>query len=382
MEFDLVFEGGGAKGLAFVGALQAFERHGHTPRRVIGTSAGSITALLVAAGYNAAECMAAINERLPDGQSRFTSFLQVPVIDENFQVNDSLRSWIITDLDNPMIPNMIEPVFDRLIEGLLKKNLTKHLISLLEHGGWYIGDNLMAYLIEKLDLDGRNLSGSTLQEFFERTGKDLSVVATDTTGKEMLVLNRHTAPNCPTTWAVRMSMSCPLVWQEVIWRQEWGTYRGRDLSGHTVVDGGLLSNFPIQLFVSNDSEVQEIMGRESMSENVIGLLLDDTIDVPGAEGTQKIASGAPSFIERSDVLEEMSLRLQGMAETMLSAHDKSVVEAHKYMVCRLPAKGYGTLEFELTSERMTPILKAGEAAMENHLQERNAREREMAANLV
>jgi NTE family protein len=92
LEFELVFEGGGAKGWAFVGALQAFERHGHTVQRVIGTSAGSITALLVATGYNADECMATINEHLPDGRSRFTSFLQVPVIDENFQVNDSLRS--------------------------------------------------------------------------------------------------------------------------------------------------------------------------------------------------------------------------------------------------------------------------------------------------
>ena len=57
---------------------------------------------------------------------------------------------------------------------------------------------------------------------------------------------------------------------------------------------------------------------------------------------------------------------------MLGAHDKSVVEAHKYMVCRLPAKGYGTLEFELTPERMAPILKAGEEAMEAHLQARSA----------
>ena len=372
MEFDLVFEGGGAKGLAFVGALQAFERHGHTVRRVIGTSAGSITALLVAAGYNAEECMAAINERLPDGRSRFASFLQVPVIDENFQVNDSLRSWIMTEMDNPMIPNMIEPVIDRLIEGLLQKNVARHLISLLEHGGWYIGDNLLAYLVEKLDLGGRNLSGSTLSEFYERTERDLSVVATDTTGKEMLVLNRHTAPTCPTVWAVRMSMSCPLVWQEVIWRPEWGLYRERVLSGHVVVDGGLLSNFPFRLFVSNESEVQEVMGSDSTSAHVIGLLLDDGLEVPGAQGTRKIASGAPSFLERSDVLEEMALRLQGMAETLLGAHDKSVIEAHKYMVCRLPAKGYGTLEFELTSERMAPILKAGEMAMEMHLQERFA----------
>jgi hypothetical protein len=30
MEYDLVFEGGGAKGILFVGALQEFETRGHT----------------------------------------------------------------------------------------------------------------------------------------------------------------------------------------------------------------------------------------------------------------------------------------------------------------------------------------------------------------
>ena len=58
------------------------------------------------------------------------------------------------------------------------------------------------------------------------------MVATDTTGKEMLVLNRHTAPDCPTVWAVRMSMSIPLVWPEVVWQDEWGIYRGQSISGH------------------------------------------------------------------------------------------------------------------------------------------------------
>jgi predicted acylesterase/phospholipase RssA len=70
MEYDLVFEGGGAKGLAFVGALASFEKRGHTVRRVIGTSAGSILAVMVAAGYNSADLLAAIAERLADGRSR------------------------------------------------------------------------------------------------------------------------------------------------------------------------------------------------------------------------------------------------------------------------------------------------------------------------
>src|SRR5439155_16153925 len=65
--YDAVFEGGGAKGIAFVGALEVLEQHGHTLRRFIGTSAGAITATLLAAGYSTAEMMAAIMEKQPDG---------------------------------------------------------------------------------------------------------------------------------------------------------------------------------------------------------------------------------------------------------------------------------------------------------------------------
>ncbi len=368
MDFDLVFEGGGAKGLAFVGALKALERHGHRPRRVIGTSAGSITALLVAAGYSAEECMAAINERTPNGRSRFASFLQIPEFSEQQELSESLRRWIQTEEDNPMLPNFIEPLFDKMVEGMLRKDLTRHLISLVEFGGWYGGENLLIYLKEKLDAADRCLGDSTLSEFAKITGRDLSVVASDITSKKMLVLNHHTAPACPTIWAVRMSMSCPLVWQEVIWRKAWGNYSGIDISGHTIVDGGLTSNFPIKLLLSGDLDVVEIMGDlNSLPENVIGLLLDDDLEVPGAQDAAKIDSGAPSFLERSDLLGGMVFRLQGMAETLLASHDKSVLDAHEQLVCRLPARGYGILEFDLTPERMAPIVQAGEAAMEAHL---------------
>ena len=367
MDIDLVFEGGGAKGLAFVGALQAIERHGHKPRRVVGTSAGSIVAILVAAGYSAAECKAAINERLPDGSSRFGSFLQVPTIDESVELSNSLRGWLRTELDNPLIPNLIEPVVDNMIERLAQRDLTKHVISLLAWGGWYAGETLLAYLTEKLDAGGRGLGSSTLREFSAQTGRDFTAVASDITDKTMLVLNHRTAPDCPTAWAVRMSMSCPLVWQEVVWKKEWGTYLGHDISGHKVVDGGLSSNFPIALLVSDDDLVEETMGEESASDQVIGLLLDDGLPVPGAEDTHAQDQKAPTFLERSDVLAEMMFRLGSMGETLLGGHDKYVIDEHKHLVCRLPAKGYGILEFDLTPERMAPIVNAGEAAMEAHL---------------
>ena len=53
-------------------------------------------------------------------------------------------------------------------------------------------------------------------------GCDLSLVVTDTTNREMLVLNHRTAPDVPVAMAVRMSMSIPFVWREVVWQKEWG----------------------------------------------------------------------------------------------------------------------------------------------------------------
>jgi predicted acylesterase/phospholipase RssA len=368
MEYDLVFEGGGAKGLAFVGALMSFEKRGHIPRRIIGTSAGSILSVMVAAGYTSAESLAAIAERLPDGRSRFASFLETPTIDEQALNQGNMRKWLVTELDNPAIPNLIEPVVDHLIQGLVSREPMRHLISLLLWGGWYSGDGFMSWLREKLDAGGRNLSGTTMEEFNERTGRDLSVVASDVTGAEMLVLNHRTAPTLPTVWAVRMSMGCPFAWPEVIWQPEWGTYRGRDLSGHRVVDGGLLSNFPIKLMLSSDEYIDEIMGQNSASENVIGFLIDENLPVPGAEAQPEKSSTFQNMYERMDLVQEMIWRIRGLADTVLSAHDKFISEKDQKFVCRLPAKGFGTLEFDMPDERMDAILRAGEAAMDAYFE--------------
>src|ERR1700722_20038315 len=50
-----VFEGGGVRGTALVGAVAAAEKNGITFRSVAGTSAGAIVASLLAAGYDANE---------------------------------------------------------------------------------------------------------------------------------------------------------------------------------------------------------------------------------------------------------------------------------------------------------------------------------------
>jgi NTE family protein len=108
-------------------------------------------------------------------------------------------------------------------------------MAFIERGGWYGADPFLVWLRRKLDSGPwkggqRRFSALTLAQVFAETNVELSVVASDTTDNRMLVLNHRTAPDCPIVWAVRMSMSIPLVWDEVVWQPEWGSYLGRDIS--------------------------------------------------------------------------------------------------------------------------------------------------------
>jgi predicted acylesterase/phospholipase RssA len=200
-----------------------------------------------------------------------------------------------------------------------------------------------------------------MQQFHDVTGKDLTLIAADTTGERMLVINHRTAPDCPVVWAVRMSMSIPLLWQEVVWQQEWGTYRGEEIAGHSIVDGGLLSNFPIELFISNARMITNLMG-EKRHDNVLGLLIDESMAVPGAEPQTDTVQGGIKVGELQTVK-----RLAGLMNTVTGARDKAMISQFEELVVRLPAKGYGTVEFDMNADRRGKLVDAGRAAMRGYL---------------
>lgn len=50
-----MFEGGGVRGIAFVGAIEVMESRGYVWQRLAGTSAGSIVAALLACNYSSSE---------------------------------------------------------------------------------------------------------------------------------------------------------------------------------------------------------------------------------------------------------------------------------------------------------------------------------------
>ena len=55
MKYIGIFQGGGVKAIAHVGAIKALEERGFFCVKAAGTSAGAIIASLVVAGYNADE---------------------------------------------------------------------------------------------------------------------------------------------------------------------------------------------------------------------------------------------------------------------------------------------------------------------------------------
>ncbi len=206
---DLVLEGGGVKGIGLVGAISVLMERGYTFQRVAGTSAGSIVGALVAAGFTADELIATV--KVVD----YASFQDGTPWDEVF---------------------------------------VGKAIDLFVHEGVYHGDHLRTWLTEQLASKGRTTFGSI--PYTDPDGRavppakayKLVVNASDITQgrlrqfpwdyQEQYGIDPDSAAIAD---AVRSSMSIPLFYRPVKLR----TTRG-DTSW--IVDGGMLSNFPVSLF--------------------------------------------------------------------------------------------------------------------------------------
>jgi NTE family protein len=360
MKYDLVFEGGGAKGMVFVGAYDEFIKRGHTFNRLLGTSAGAITAVLIAAGYTPEEMMNALNER-ENGKPVFAGFMGEPAPFNEEEVRSSAIHDLMRNIDLKFVPGFLEgPLDDALVKWMATNPQSRHFFAFVERGGWFSADRFVTWLQSKLDTGSwkngqRKFSSMTLKQFFDETKVELSVVVSDTTDGSLRVLNQRTSPDCPIVWAVRMSMSIPLVWNEVLWQENWGTYMGRPMAGHVIVDGGLLSNFPIELFISDEPQVTKLMGAKQDSP-VLGMLIDEALPVTAARGILVDVNVKPGELKTVQ-------RFRRLIDTMTGAHDKMVIEEFDYLVVRLPAAGYGTTEFDIDDERRSALVEAGKKAM-------------------
>jgi predicted acylesterase/phospholipase RssA len=251
------------------------------------------------------------------------------------------------------LPGFVE---EKLIGTLLDLDLYRELFSFNECGGFYSGNAFVGWFRQKLSAKGLS-PDITWQDFAAKTGADVSVVTSDTQEKEEVVLNHRTAPNCPVAMSVRMSMSIPFVWREILWDPQWGQYRGRDKAGHIFVDGGVLSNFPLRLVTDSSPEVVAIMGNtDPNAAGTIGLYLDATIPADGASGP----------VTRRPRL-AVADRVTRLIDTMTDSADQQVMAARPSDVCRIPVGGYGTTEFRMSAERQARLIRSGRDAMTAYL---------------
>lgn len=377
MRFDLVFEGSGTKSFAFIGAMEAFFEAGHTFGRLLGTSSGGVTATLLAAGFSPQESLEMQSVPGDEELSLFASFFQLPASPDSHQLKETDLYRLLSWLDIPILPGFAESHFvNWLLSQAREKPFMRILINYMERGGAYPTDQFRAWLHDVLNTgedDGhpRRYGDMTLSEFFRASGRELTVIAADIDAFQMLALNQRTAPDLPLVEAVRMSISLPVVLEDVIWQPEWGRYRGQEIAGHEIVDGGSVSSFPIELFVSDAPYVRALMGPRSAS-GVIGLLVDEALPTPGVEAChQHQSAGRDHLVDAPvavmQVIKQLrslgsARRIEKIMNTSSKAHDKLVLSAFDSLVVHLPAQGYAVFEPRMSLCRRKALMQAAHDA--------------------
>lgn len=353
MKFDLVFEGGGVRGVAFLGALEAFAANGHTFGRVMGTSVGGLTAALLAIGHDV-KSISDLNFDPANGRLAIANALKPfpPFTPES--IRESATRQLMRDVDMAGVPNLIENSTDTMLARFLMGHpAMRPIFTIFEHMGLHDDSALLDWLALQFNTHSRGEDWASLglAALYERTGKSLTVIASDATDPAMLVLNHSTAPDLPLKWAVRMTIGVPYLLPPVSWRPEWGLYRQRRVDGHLVVDGGLLSMFPIELFLSDSEDVQAMMGPRTAGDNVIGLLLDQNLLVPGLRAS---SSPRPSVMDALPGLRFSQLLLK----TMLTNASSANTDTLKSHVINLPVMGVDAYGFGATREELQPVINA------------------------
>lgn len=283
MRLDAVFEGSGMKSIGLVGALSVVEKKGFTWHRLAGTSSGAIVATLLAAGYNADE-------------------IKTIIMDTSFQ-------------------------------SLLKKTWVQRLplgsqIRIFFKNGMYPGDLVVQWMEHLLLQKGIRTFGD-LEE-----GK-LRIIASDISRGKLLILPDDAKDygwkpeEFPISLAVRMSTSIPFFFDPVIFITNHDP-----LQMYYIVDGAILSNFPVWLFDRDHGGNPEW---PTFGFNIVGK----------NEGQPYQVKGPFSM-------------LNALFLTMLEARDQRYVEdLSSLRTIFIPDKGVRTTEFHLSVEKKEELFQSG-----------------------
>lgn len=297
---NAVFEGGGVKGIGIAGALSVASQH-YDWDYVAGTSAGAIIAAAVAAGYTGEEITDLVYNidykkfEDPDESSRFP--IVGPFLSLKFKLGIYKGSYIEEWLKKILKSKGVERFGDLAVPGFSKDSQWRYR---------------------------------------------LRVIASDISTGRMLILPQDIAdydidPDyLEVARAIRMSMGIPFFFQPV-------AMKFKDSSGKEqvsyIVDGGVLSNFPVWLF---DTE-NEWNSRPTFGFKLVG----------PKHGVPNKITGPLSM-------------LKALFGTMMDAHDSRFIEEKNFdRTIPIPTLGIKTTDFTLSRERMDQLYRSGENAALN-----------------
>ena len=219
----IILEGGGVKGIAFVGGLRALSDRDliSNIKQIAGSSAGGIVAVLMAVGYS-----------ISDMEQIFKDINFNKLKDDSFGFfRDSAR--------------------------------------LLKHYGIYKGDyfkKLMGEFIRKKTGDDK----FTFKQLFEKTGTELLLTGTNLSYRKTDYFHVKTTPDMAIVDAIRITMSIPFFFKSI------------EYNGCIYGDGGIACNFPFSSFWQIDGNEGEL-SQEYLNET-IGMKVETAKEMLGYKG--------------------------------------------------------------------------------------------------
>ncbi len=202
---NLVFCGGGPKIFAHVGVWKALNEAKITPTRFAGSSAGAIMAMLCYLGYTAEEIALL-----------FRDFKQEHLVHFDIDLNGLSGS--------------------ESIKAALDYALTNRLKQIVEQYGIPYPKGIITF--KTLDAIRQQCPGCGL-------GTEITVTSTNRTLRKTSYFSLARSPDMEFTKAVELSSKFPVV------------FKAEAIDGEEHNDGGILSNFPTEVFSDDDSTLLE-----------------------------------------------------------------------------------------------------------------------------
>lgn len=291
---NAVFEGGGVKGIGMVGALSVAEKY-YEWDYVAGTSAGAIVASLIAAGFTATEIRELIFNidytRFGDSDCLGGVPLLGPFLKLKFQLGINSGHYIEEWIREELKRKGVERFGDLTVPGHQRNSQWKYR---------------------------------------------LRVIASDISKGKMLILpqdiiNYGIDPDyLEVAKAIRMSLSIPFFFKPV--HLHYMTDDGRDMVSY-IVDGGVLSNFPVWLF----DNPGQFHGNPTFGFKLVG----------PKQGRPREITGPLSMFK-------------ALFGTMMDAHDNRFIEEKNFdRTVRIPTLGVGTTDFGISDEKKTQLFASG-----------------------